>query len=107
MHEVQDSVLSLAFIQQIPKSICDKIDNYLEITSNKDDKGKNGKRNGGGNGNNHDSNQKNQDVLYNSDKSNTQWCLQVGENFLNVFYAMQKACPKTADGKLICMKFLV
>jgi hypothetical protein len=107
MHEVQDSILSLVFSRQIPKAISEKIDNYLEKNSDKDDKGKNGRRNGGGNGNNQDGNQKHQDMLYNSNKSNPQWRLQEGENFSKVFYVKQKECPKTADGKLICMKFLV
>jgi hypothetical protein len=71
MHEVQDSILSLAFSRQIPKSISDKIDNHLEKLADKDDKRKNGKQNGGGNGNgNNQDGKKNQDLLYNSDKSN-------------------------------------
>jgi len=102
MHEVQDSILSLAFSRQSPKAISEKIDNYLEKNSDKDNKGKNGRQNGGGNGNNQDGNQKHQDMLYNSDKSNLQWRLQEGENFSKVFYVKQKECPKTA-----CMKFLV
>jgi hypothetical protein len=108
MHEVQDSILSLAFSRQIPKSISDKIDNHLEKLADKDDKRKNGKQNGGGNGNgNNQDGKKNQDLLYNSDKSNPQWRLQEGENFSKVFYNKQKECPKTANGKLICMKFFV
>jgi hypothetical protein len=35
------------------------------------------------------------------------WRLQEGENFSKVFYKKQKECPKTGDGKLICMKFFV
>jgi hypothetical protein len=108
MHEVQDSILSFVFTQKIPKSISDKIDNHLEKFADNDDKGKNSKQNGGGNGsgNNHDG-KKNQDLLYNSDKSNPPWRLQEGENFSKVFYKKQKECPKTGDGKLICMKFFV
>jgi hypothetical protein len=29
------------------------------------------------------------------------------KNFSKVFYVKQKECPRTADGELICMKFLV
>jgi len=108
MHEVKDSILNLAFSRQIPKSISDKMNNHLEKFADKDDKGKNGKLKGGSNnnGNNQDG-KKNQEVLYNSDKSNNHWRLQEGENFSKVFYNKQKECPKTADGKLICMKFFV
>jgi len=110
MHEVQESILSLSFSRQIPKSISDKIDNYLEKQADKEDKGKQDKKNGGGNGNgngNNSDNKKNQEVRYNSDKSNPHWRLQEGENFSKVFYDKQKECPKTVDGKLICMKFFV
>jgi hypothetical protein len=107
MHEVQESILRLSFSRQIPKSISVKIDNRLEKIADKDDKDKNGKRNGktNGNGNNQDD-KKNQEVLYNSDKSNPQWHLKEGENFSKVFYNKQKECLKTSDGKLICMIFL-
>jgi len=110
MHEDQESILSLSFSHQIPKSISDKIDNYLEKQADKEDKGKQDKKNGGGNGNgngNNSDNKKNQEVRYNSDKSNPHWRLQEGENFSKVFYDKQKECPKTVDGKLICMKFFV
>jgi hypothetical protein len=110
IHEVQESILCLSFSRQIPKSISVKIDNHLEKIADKDDKDKNdkrnGKTNGNGNGNNQD-NKKNQEVLYNSDKSNPQWRLQEGENFSKVFYNKQKECPKTSDRILICMKFFV
>jgi hypothetical protein len=110
MHELQESILSLSFRRQIPKSISIKIDNHLEKITDKDDKDKNGKRNGKTNGNGNGNNQddkKNQEVLYNSDKLNSQWRFQEGENFSKVFYNKQKECPKTSDGKLICMNFFV
>lgn len=50
---------------------------------------------------------KNQEMIYNSDKSYAHWKLKDGENFSKVFYHKQKECPKTPDGKLICMKFFL
>jgi hypothetical protein len=94
MHEVQDSILSLAFSQQIPKLISDKIDDYLEKNSDKEDKGKNGKRNRGGNGNNHDSNQKNQEVLYNSDKSNPHGASRKGKTFRRYSMPSRRNAPR-------------
>ena len=88
MQEVQESILSLSFSRQIPKTISDKISNYLEKNSEKDDKNKggNGKYNGKNgkiDGGNHDGKQlgKEQEVSYNSDKSTPHWRLQEGENF--------------------------
>jgi len=109
MQQVQESILSLYFSRQIPKSISNKINNYLEKNADKDDKGKNGKYNGGYGKNQGEGKNKNQvkDVICNSDKSNPHWRLQDGANFSKVFYNRQKECPKTSDGKLICMKFLV
>jgi len=110
MQDVQDSILHLSFSRQIPKAITDKISSHLEKISDKDDKnnGKNGKLNGGrnGNGGNHNKN-KDQEVIYNQDKANPHWRLQEGENFSKIFYHKQKECPKTSEGKLICMKFFL
>jgi hypothetical protein len=35
------------------------------------------------------------------------WHLQDGEIFSKLFYFNQKKCPKTSDGKLICMKLFI
>jgi len=116
MSDVQDSILRLSFSQTLPKTIIDKISNYLESNREKDNKdGKNGKnmgRNGQGNAyrnSNADGRGKhdNQDVVYNQDKSHPHWRLRDGENFTKVFYNRGKECPKTKDGKVICMKFLI
>jgi hypothetical protein len=113
MQDVQESILSLSFSRQIPKSISDRFSNYLDKNSEKDDKnhGKNGKsngKNGKNGGGNYDGKHKDKDqeVLYNPDKSNPHWRLQEGENFSKIFYNHQKDCPKTSNNKLICMKFL-
>jgi len=55
MQEVQESILSLSFSRQIPKSISEEINNYLEKNADKGDKGENGKYNG--------SNRKNQEEV--------------------------------------------
>jgi hypothetical protein len=107
MQDVQESILNLSFSHQIPKAISDK------ITSHHDDKnnGKNGKFNGGRNGyqngENRDGKNKDQDVIHNQDKSNPHWRLQDSENFSKFRYHKQKECPKTSEGKLICMKFFL
>jgi hypothetical protein len=33
--------------------------------------------------------------------------LKDGKNFTIFFYNRQKDCPKTSEGKIICMKFLI
>jgi len=114
MQDVQESILSLSFSRQILKSISDKISNYLDKNAERDEKnnGKNDKingRNGRNGGGTYDGKHKDKDqeVIYNSDKSNPHWRLQEGENFSKIFYNCQKDCPKKSDNKLNCMKFFV
>jgi hypothetical protein len=52
-----------------------------------------------------DGNQDKQDLVHDNNKSHQHWKLKDNENFTKVFYKHQKECPKTHDGKLICMKF--
>jgi len=112
LEDVQESILGFYFARNIPKSISDKIQNYLD----QKDKDKNGKKGegkfgGGGNGNikfkGQGDGKGKQDVIHNSDKSHPNWRLKDGENFSKLFYHRQKDCPKTANGELICMKFLI
>jgi hypothetical protein len=35
------------------------------------------------------------------------WHVKQGEDFAKVFYKNQKLCPKTHDGKTICMKYFL
>jgi len=112
MQDVQDSILDFSFARNIPKAISTKISNYLE-NKEKDGDGKNGKY-GNGLGKNKFKDKKQgkddenkEDVLHNNDKSHPYWRIKDGENFSKVFYANQKHCPKTSDGKMICMKFLI
>jgi len=44
------------------------------------------------------------DIITDPDRSHLRWRIKEGENFTQVFYANQKKCPKTTDGKTICMK---
>jgi len=47
------------------------------------------------------------DIIVDNDPNHAPWRLQDGENFSKLFYLNQKKCPKTADGKQICMKFFI
>jgi hypothetical protein len=108
MEDVQESILGFSFARNIPKSISDKIQAYLE-NKEKEYSGKNGdgKIGGGGNGKIKFKGQGKQEVVHNNDKSHPNWRLKDGENFSKIFYHRQKDCPKTSDGKLVCMKFLI
>jgi len=112
MEDMQESILGFSFARNIPRTISDKIQNFLD-NREKDNNGKNGdgKFCGGGNGLNklklQGEGKGKQDVVTNPDKSHPNWRLKDGEKFSKIFYARQKDCPKTADGKVICMKFLI
>jgi len=114
MSDIQESILWMSFNQTLPKPIIGKISNYLESSKEKDGYGKNGKNGKNGHGNGHKNQggegnirQDKQDVVYNQDKSHPYWKLRDGENFTKVFYNRGKECPKTKDGKIMCMKFLI
>jgi hypothetical protein len=47
------------------------------------------------------------DIITDNDPKHVNWRLQDGENFSQRFYLNQKKCPKTKDGKTICMKLFI
>lgn len=103
MTDTQDSILRLNFTQMLPKSINDKIISYL-------DQSKEGKFNGNGKfqekkkqGGNNDG----KDIVHDNDKNHLHWRLKENENFSRTFYKNQKECPKTSEGKYICMKYFL
>jgi len=46
-------------------------------------------------------------TVYNNDKNHKRWRLQDGRQYSKVFFPFQKNCPKTKDGKQMCMKYLI
>jgi len=47
------------------------------------------------------------DIITDPDRSHLRWRIKEGENFTQVFYANQKKCQKTTEGKTICMKLFL
>jgi hypothetical protein len=41
------------------------------------------------------------------DKNHFRWRVRENENFHSIFYSNQKKCPKTKEGKFICMNFFL
>jgi hypothetical protein len=104
--DTQEAIIGLNFMQTLPKQLADKVSNLLNPVKeekNSNGQGKNGKKFPGSNQDNKDK----QDLIYDNDKSHSQWKLKDNENFSKVFYAQQKECPKSAKGRLICMKFFI
>jgi len=105
MDDIQDAILGLSFNQMLPKTISDKV--LALITPSKDGnglrQGKNGKHFLGFNQDKQD----NKDLIYDNDRSHQGWRLKENENFAKIFYKNQKECPKTAEGKTICLKFFL
>jgi hypothetical protein len=99
MQDCQDQILRHNFIQQLPKILIDKIDYQNNSKSN----------NGGKRFQIPDRDKDNhgKDIITNPDKSHLRWRIREGENFAQIFHANQKKCPKTTDGKTICMKFFL
>jgi hypothetical protein len=106
MTDTQDSILRHNFSQQLPKSISDKVLATLETPKDRDGKHPGGGKPLGRLGQGNDFN-KNRDIITDSDKNHAHWKLREGENFAKVFYKNQRQCPKTQDGKQICMKFFL
>jgi len=108
MQDIQNSILGLSFNQMLPKTISDKV--LAQLTPPKDDKDKgngqgkfNGKKFPGG----FQVKEDKQDLIYDNDKSHQHWKLKENENFSRTFNRTQKECPKTVDGRLVCMKFFL
>jgi len=107
MGDVQQSIVDLDFLQMLPKSISDKVSNLLNSHKDEKDKnpggGRNGKKIPGGKLDIKDK----EELVYDNDKAHQPWKIKENEIFSKVFYSHQKECPKTDEGKLICMKFLL
>lgn len=99
MQEHQDQILRHNFIQQLPKAILDKID---FLNNKKPPYG--GKRYPIPD---RDKDNQNKETITDPDKSHLRWRIKEGENFAQIFYANQRKCPKTKDGKTICMKLFL
>jgi len=88
----------------LPKTIWDKV--LAQLTPPKDDKDK-GKFNGKKFPGRFQGKEDEQDLIDDNDKSHQHWKLKENENFSRAFYRNQKECPKTVDGRLVCMKFFL
>jgi hypothetical protein len=105
MSETQESILHHSFVQQIPKSISDKI-NFLSENV-KDGKYQSNGKNNGRQGQINDNHRSKPDMISDNDKSHSNWRIKEGEDFAKTFYKNQKHFPKTQDGKPICMMFFI
>jgi hypothetical protein len=105
MNDVQSSIRRYNFTQSIPKSILDKVqDLERKSEKDKDDKNKDGGR---GNGKITQEDRNDAKVVYNNEKNHKRWRLQDRRMYSKIFFPFQKNCPKTKDGKQMCMKFLI
>jgi hypothetical protein len=100
MQEAQDMILWHSFIQQLPKSINDKI---YEL---KDEAKIPGKIPGQKFGQFKDKNTQ-KEIVVDNDKTHLRWRVKEGENYSNTFYKNKKKCPKTKEGKQVCMKLFL
>ncbi len=98
----QDIILHHNFVQQLPKSIKDKIikptdDKKIPVKFSwqhfgiQKDKDKNQQK----------------ELVVDNDKSHLRWRVKDRENCSHFFYQNQKKCPKNKDGQPICMKLFL
>ncbi len=105
MSDVQESILRHNFVQQIPKYISDKIAAIHD--GSRDGKFQGGGKFQGKYGYGQDPHKGKQEIITDNDKNHATWHVKWGEDFAKVFYKNQKLCPKTHDGKTICMKYFL
>jgi hypothetical protein len=105
MAETQESILHHNFIQQIPKSISDKVS--VAQDGQCDGKFQGGGKFQGQQGNGYDPSKGKPEIIADNDKNHASWHVKQGEDFTKVFYKNQKLYPKTQEGKAICMKFFI
>jgi hypothetical protein len=107
MQDKQDLIIQHNFTYKLPKIILDKLQDIPDKKIGNKEKEKDhisGKQEG-----KQDQNKSMsiKDVLMNNDPSHLRWRIKDGENFSKTFYSNGKKCPKTPDGKLICMRFFL
>ena len=109
MSDKRDLIIQHNFTYNIPKMLRDKL--FQSKKSEQDLKNENGKayKHLEDKIKDKDRDKKNQfkswkDIITDNDLKHAEWRLQDGEDFSKRFYLNQKKCPKTKDGKLICMK---
>jgi hypothetical protein len=103
--DIQDSILRHNFHQLLPKSINDKITPPFDPKDTKQGGG-NGKQGWKQNQGN-DGNKDKKETVVDQEKSHLHWRVRDNENFHSIFYSNQKKCPRTKEGKYICMKFFL
>jgi hypothetical protein len=100
--DAQDIILHHNFVQQLPKSIKDKIVKPV------DDKNIPGKFPGQRYGIQKDKDKNHQkELLVDNDKSPLCWRVMDGKNYSQLFYQNQKKCPKNKDCQPICIKLFL
>jgi len=113
MSEKRDLTIQHNFTYNIPKLLQDKFSKSNSPDIDENEKENIGKEIAGkGNKLKGDKDLKNQfkswkDIITDNDPKHAHWHLQDGENFSKLFYFNQKKCPKTKDGKIICMKLFI
>jgi len=75
-----------------------------KLEKDKDDKNKEG---GQGNSKHKPDDRDDSRVVYNNETNHKRWRLQNGQMYSKIFFPFQKNCPKTKEGKQMCMKFLI
>ena len=112
MSDKRDLIIQHNFTYNIPKMLRDKL--FQSKKSEQDLKNENGKayKHLEDKIKDKDRDKKNQfkswkDIISDNDPKHAEWRLQDGKDFSKRFYLNQKKCPKTKDGKLICMKLFI
>jgi len=103
--DIQDSIIRRNFSQSIPRQLMEKVDELESKVTNKNlDKNDNIEK---GNGKYKNKQMEEGKPIYNSNKNHKRWRLQDGREYSKIFFPFQKQCPKTKEGKQMCMKFLI
>lgn len=101
MPDTQDSILRHNFIQKIPKSLNDKVLVCYEKDSKQSRAGKHQGKQGGSGKDQRDLNKA--DIITDNDTNHAHWHVITGEDFAKTFYRNQHTCPKSRNGKIICI----
>ncbi len=108
MSEKRDLIIQHNFTYNIPKVLKDKLFHSKKPELDvKDEQGKTNKHLGDNNRDKKNHFKSWKDIITDNDPKHAHWRLQDGENFSRRFYHNQRKCPKTKDGKLICMKLFI
>jgi hypothetical protein len=111
MSDKKDLIIQYNFSFNLPRLLQEKMIKPKSSNANEKDFKSNGKDKDGrklkGDKDNKNKFKSWKHIVMDNNTKHAHWRLQDGEHYSKLFYFNQKKCPKTKEGKLLCMKLFI